>query len=203
MHLSVAQRRPHLIRFAVILGLFSIAQASTYWNSSLYAQEANTSWNWAANFISDLGRTTWYNGMNAPIEQRLWFLLGMTCLGATVGLWFQQGTLRTQALGWLSGTSFLGVALLPADLVRWPHRVALLLGLILTMLAAFNSLRSHFANQVLALVPLVYLAFLVTYPLPEASNQTALTHSLVQKLVILIALLAISLGTTKPWKTRP
>lgn len=202
MHLTVAQRQPHLIRLLVILGLFSISQAAGFWNSSLYSYEANTGWNWAANFISDLGRTSWYNGMPAPLEQRLWFLLGMTSLGLAVATWFSRSSLVGQLLGWIAGTSFLGVALLPADIVRWPHRIALLAGLIFTMLAAFNNWKASLTNRLLATFLLAYLAFLFTFPLPETSNEAALVHSVAQKAAVLGTLALLVLGSSRAWKLR-
>jgi hypothetical membrane protein len=199
MHLTVAERRPHLIRLGVILGLLCIIQATSYWYSSVYDYESAMGWNWASNFLSDLGRTTWYNGMAAPFAQRLWFLLGMGSLGCSVALWF-QGERASRVLGSLAGTAFLGIALLPSDIVRWPHRIALLAALGFTLVAALASWKASWANRALSVLLGGYIVFLMGYPLPETSNATSLTHSLMQKGAILSSVLTIVIGTLPPRK---
>lgn len=200
MHLTLAEARPHLIRLSIIAGLFCISRATSYWNSSVYDYESAMGWSWASNFLSDLGRTTWYNGMAAPLAQQLWFLLGMGSLGLALALWFRVHRVST-TLGTLAGVAFLGVALLPSDIVRWPHRIALLAALCLTLAAALSAWRASWANRVLTFLLLAYLAFLVSFPLPETSNEISLVHSVAQKIVVLGTLATVVAGTLRPWKS--
>lgn len=206
--------RSFLLVFLIIL----IVAAFLYPGGTIDDKEI-TSFSIKYNFLSDMGRTVAINGENNFFSSSL-FLLGLTCAGAVILLFFVQvwrlfsdtKTSKTLAIigtssGVLGCLCMVGVAFTPVDLFTAPHiafanwlfRFFFLAALLYTFAILLNK---ELPNR-LAIGYLIFSISIISYilinelgPSPSESRSILAIKVIAQKAILVIFVLAIYFQST-------
>jgi hypothetical membrane protein len=175
---EVAYRRAWVLRYAAIQFVVLTVGAMQLYAGGTWFDPAAPHYQFAGNFLSDLGMTHAFSG-RSNYPSSVLFGVGLATLGLALvafawtwrGFAFERGRARaaghaSAVLGTASGLAFTGVAVTPLDLALWPHNALVIaaFGLLLIYVAAitFVMWRNGVSRARLA-ANLAYLALVVGY----------------------------------------
>jgi hypothetical membrane protein len=158
------------------------------------------------NFLSDLGGSEGYNHVHTALWINICFALALWSAALGGYLFFRH---FDRKYSWLSlcFTSCLSlIPFLPADRFNWPHRIALF-GTVLFLapacvLAARTMPRRQntIAFRCYSVLICIYLAYLLTGPLPDISPLARTIH-VIAEMTVVYGFIGVAFFTSVPEKT--
>ncbi len=194
-----------IILFLILQYLLTVLLLISFYKGGNFYEPSETSFIFHKNYLSDLGRTAYFNGERNP----LWWMYSITLALAGFGtiLFFRlmSRNLRIYQkyivlfFGFLAGTGLIGIAVFPVDIYKEPHIMAgsiaflsFFLALLFLLLFSFKT-NTRLQNALLLLFVLLFLGYLSVKFLvpPSRKSEDALVIKVVAQKIIVTSQLLI------------